>query len=76
MSHAIGMVKLPDPGPVSVTGSKRKAAHFQLDYATWRPHLAAPGSRFAPDRAVPSRAGRLDAMSRAVESAELKQRAA
>jgi hypothetical protein len=70
------MVKLPDPGPVGVTGPKRKAARFQLDYETWRAHLAAPGSRFAPDRAAPSRAGRLDAMCRAVEAAELERRAA
>ncbi|MGH2618428.1 MAG: hypothetical protein ACRDJC_24625 [Thermomicrobiales bacterium] len=55
---------------------KRKADRFHLDFETWRDHLAAPGSRFAPDRAAPSRTVRIDAMSRRVDSAEPERRAA
>jgi hypothetical protein len=40
-----------------------KADRFQLDFATWRAHLAAPGSRFTSTPPAPSVIIRLDTTS-------------
>jgi hypothetical protein len=76
MSRSIGMVKLPDPGPVGVTGPKRKAERFQLDYATWRDHLAAPGSRFEPASSASPQIIHLDTVVRPAGSASDERRTA
>jgi hypothetical protein len=51
-------------------------AKTSLDYATWRAHLAAPGSRFESERSTPPRAVQIDAVIRSAESAEPERRAA
>jgi hypothetical protein len=76
MSRCIGMVKLPDPGPVGVTGPKRKAERFQLDYATWRAHLAAPGSKFASAPSASPRIIHLDTKPDPAGSASDERRTA
>jgi hypothetical protein len=76
MSRSIGVVKLPDPGPVGMTGPTRKAERFQLDYATWRAHLAAPGSRFESAPSASPRMIHLDTVIRPAGSASDERRTA
>jgi hypothetical protein len=46
MSRDPRMVTLDRPRQVVATGPPCRAERFPLDYASWRAHLAAPGSRF------------------------------
>jgi hypothetical protein len=70
------MIKLDPPGSVRATGPKRRAERFALDYATWRAHLAAPGSRFEPTQAAMPPIVRLDAVSRVAGSVEAERKTA
>lgn len=70
------MVKRDAPSPVVATGPKRKAERFALDFATWRAHLAAPGSRFEPVPSASPRIVRLNAVSRAAAATEAERRTA
>jgi hypothetical protein len=55
---------------------RRKAKQAQLDYAAWRDHLAAPGSRFERDRRTPPPAVRFDTVARRTDAAVPDRRAA
>ena len=46
MSRDPRMVMLDRPRQVIAVGPPCRAERFPLDYASWRAHLAAPGSRF------------------------------
>ena len=64
------------PGTIVTTGPRRKAGRFALDFATWRAHLAAPGSTFAAARSASARIVRLDPLIRNTEPAEVERRTA
>jgi hypothetical protein len=64
------------PSGATSRTDRRAAGRVHLDYATWWVQLAAPGSRFTPERPAQSRTVRLDAVSRAAASAESERRAA
>jgi hypothetical protein len=54
----------------------RKSERFALDYATWRAHLAAPGSRFDAAPAASTRIVHLDAAPRPAATADDERRTA
>ena len=49
---------------------------FTLDFATWRAHLAAPGSRFDSAQPASARIVRLDAVSHTAGAPEAERRIA
>ncbi len=71
---------MPEGGNLIIDGpsrpERRKVERTQFAYVTWRDHLAAPGSRFAPDGAEPTRPARIDAASRQGDAAIPERRAA
>jgi hypothetical protein len=70
------MVKSAAPGRAGKTGPTRKGERVTLDFATWRAHLAAPGSTFTPLPSASSRIVRLDPLIRATEPADAERRTA
>jgi len=63
-------------GPVVATGPPHQAERFPLDYASWRAHLAAPGSRFEPAESASPRIVHLDAATDPAASADADRHAA
>jgi hypothetical protein len=76
MSRNRQMVSRERTGQVVPTDSPRQTERFPLDYASWRAHLAAPGSRFEPARSTSRRIAHLDAATRAPASAHDQRHAA
>jgi hypothetical protein len=54
----------------------RKSARFALDYATWRAHIAAPGSRFDAAPTASPRIIHLDAATHPAASTADERRTA
>ena len=67
------IVKLGASGSVGATGPKRKPARVTLDFATWRAHLAAPGSRFELAQPASAQIVRLDTVSHAAGAPEAER---
>jgi hypothetical protein len=70
------MVESAASGGVVLSEVTQKAERIVLDFATWRAHLAAPGSTFPPSPWAAPRIIRLDPRTRAMESAEVERRTA
>jgi hypothetical protein len=70
------LVKIGPPDSISAMGPTRKADRFQLDFETWRAHLAAPGSKFNSTRPLSARVVRLDTVRPPADVAEPDRRAA
>jgi hypothetical protein len=64
------------PGRAGRTTPTRKGEHVARDFATWRAHLAAPGSTFPPLPSAASRIVRLAPLIRATEPAAAERRTA
>jgi hypothetical protein len=72
-----GWRRLQISGELSGTTSPvRQSERFVLDYATWRAHIAAPGSRFDSAPSTFPRIIRLDAASRQAAAAADERRTA
>ena len=54
----------------------RQTKRVSLDYVTWRTHLAAPGSRFAPAQTADPRIIRLDPTRYAAAALDTEKRTA
>ncbi len=76
MSWYSRLVKSAAPGRAGGPDPTRKGERVTLDFATWRAHLAAPGSTFPPSPSASSRIARLDPLPRATEAAEAERRTA
>jgi len=63
-------------GPVVATGPPHQAERFPLDYASWRAHLAAPGSHFESSQSASRRIVHFAAATRPAASTNDERRAA
>ena len=76
MSHDRQVVSRERPGQAVATGPPQQAERFPLDYASWRVHLAAPGSHFEPARSASPRIIHLDTVIRSAVSTSDERRTA
>jgi len=64
------------PGRAGRTNPTQKGERVARDFATWRAHLAAPGSTFPPLPSAAARIVRLAPLIRATEPAAAERRTA
>jgi hypothetical protein len=76
MSHERQTVTVDRPHQVAAKGPPRRAERFPLDYASWRAHLAAPGSHFEPAPPASPRIIHLDTVIRSTVSTSDERRTA
>jgi hypothetical protein len=63
-------------GTSAANAAEGKTKRFTLDYATWRAHIAAPGSHFEPEQTAEPRIIHLDPARYAAASLETEKRTA
>jgi hypothetical protein len=76
MSRNRQKVSCERPGQVGATGPPPPAERFPLDYASWRAHLAAPGSRFESTKSASPDIVLLDAATNQAASTNHERHAA
>lgn len=76
MSRDRRPVQRDRPRRAVATGPPQQAERFPVDYASWRAHLAVPGSRFESAQPASRRIVHLDAASRPADSANHERHAA
>jgi hypothetical protein len=76
MSRDRRVVSRERPRQDVATGQPHQEDRFPLDYASWRAHLAAPGSRFESAQTASRRIVYLDAATHPAASANHERHAA
>jgi hypothetical protein len=76
MSHNRRPVMFGKPRQDVAKGPPQQAGRFSLDYASWRAHLAAPGSRFETMQSASPRIVHVDAATRQAVSTNDERHAA